>query len=147
MKVLGLHPLLFWGGMRWQEWHEDAPKGQHHLAQGSALGEGRLGKLRPVRAVSFIFIMVLPLQGAISFLTTTQGAALGYEVLPLQGVFYLTGITSSASWSRGDERRTRMSCGRLPSAFSGAPPSGPKPCWRWPKPCPNGKLGSGPSWM
>lgn len=77
--------------MRWQEWHEDAPKGQHHLAQGSALGEGRLGKLRPVRAVSFIFIMVLPLQGAITFLTTTQGAALGYEVLPLQGVFLLDG--------------------------------------------------------
>ena len=81
--------------------------------------------------------MVLPLQGVVLVAALNPGRCLGlggtapagrYGAIRYNHYCYLTGITSSASWSRGDERRTRMSCGRLPSAFSGAPPSGPKPC-------------------
>ncbi len=36
-----------------------------------------------------ILAVLLPLQGVITICLYTQGAALGYMLLPLQGVFYL----------------------------------------------------------
>ena len=38
------------------------------------------------------YVKLLPLQGALLIGITTQGAALGYELLPLQGVLIAGGL-------------------------------------------------------
>ena len=74
-----------------------ALKGQKPLAQGSALGIMAIGNA-PCKGKSFMYCLgvlkLLPLQGDNLASITTQGAALGYELLPSQGVlgkFYHTG--------------------------------------------------------
>ena len=60
----------------------NAPKGQHPLAQGSALGEGRQTKTAPSKG-NIIITRVLP-------------------VLPLQGAgIYSTFIPRALPWARG----------------------------------------------
>ena len=64
-----------------------ALKGQHHIAQGSALGiMVYIMNNAPCKGNSLI-IRLLPLQGVGLVLGIfTQGAALGYVLLPLRGV-------------------------------------------------------------
>ena len=67
---------------------EGKGKGQKLLAQGIALGIKAMGKA-PCKGNSFILpgvLKLLPLQGDRLPPNTTQGVALGYELLPLQGV-------------------------------------------------------------
>ena len=67
---------------------EGKGKGQKLLAQGSALGIMAISKA-PCKGNSFILpgvLKLLPLQGDRLPPQTTQGVALGYELLPLQGV-------------------------------------------------------------
>ena len=40
----------------------------------------------------FILVVLLPLQGVITARIHTQGAALGYMLLPFQGVYSLTKV-------------------------------------------------------
>ena len=55
-----------------------ALKGQKLLAQGIALGFRTDTKKRPVRAKAFyMFLKLLPLQGALMITNITQGDALG----------------------------------------------------------------------
>ena len=69
-----------------------ALKGQKLLAQGIALGIIAIGKA-PCKGKSFenclILVKLLPLQGDKLASMITQGAALGYELLPFQGVWNL----------------------------------------------------------
>ena len=67
---------------------EGKGKGQKLLAQGSALGIMAISKA-PCKGNSFILpgvLKLLPLQGDRLPPNTTQGVALGYELLPFQGV-------------------------------------------------------------
>ena len=68
---------------------QHALKGQKLLAQGSALGIMPICKA-PCKGKSFenclILVKLLPLQGDKLASMITQGAALGKELLPLQGV-------------------------------------------------------------
>ena len=67
---------------------EGKGKGQKLLAQGSVLGIMAISKA-PCKGNSFILpgvLKLLPLQGDRLPPQTTQGVALGYELLPLQGV-------------------------------------------------------------
>ena len=67
---------------------EGKGKGQKLLAQGSALGIMAISNA-PCKGNSFILpgvLKLLPLQGDRLPPNTTQGVALGYELLPLQGV-------------------------------------------------------------
>ena len=67
---------------------EGKGKGQKLLAQGSALGIKAMS-IAPCKGNSFILpgvLKLLPLQGDRLPPNTTQGVALGYELLPLQGV-------------------------------------------------------------
>ena len=67
---------------------EGKGKGQKLLAQGIALGIKAMSKA-PCKGNSFILpgvLKLLPLQGDRLPPQTTQGVALGYELLPLQGV-------------------------------------------------------------
>nr|WP_294826907.1 hypothetical protein [Prevotella sp.] len=67
-------------------------KAQKLLAQGSALGIMAVNKA-PCKGKSFenclILVKLLPLQGDKLASMITQGAALGYELLPFQGVWNL----------------------------------------------------------
>ena len=69
-----------------------ALKGQKLLAQGSALGIMAVSKA-PCKGNSLIncleFLKLLPLQGDRFASVITQGAALGYELLPFLGVLLL----------------------------------------------------------
>ena len=69
-----------------------ALKGQKLLAQGSALGIMAVNKA-PCKGKSFenclILVKLLPLQGDKLASMITQGAALGYELLPFQGVLLI----------------------------------------------------------
>ena len=68
---------------------EGKGKGQKLLAQGIALGIKAMSKA-PCKGNSFILpgvLKLLPLQGDRLPPKTTQGDALGYELLPLQGVW------------------------------------------------------------
>ena len=70
---------------------EGKGKGQKLLAQGIALGIKAMSKA-PCKGNSFILpgvLKLLPLQGGRFAPKTTQGAALGSELLPLQGVLLL----------------------------------------------------------
>ena len=71
---------------------QHALKGQKLIAQGSALGIMAVNKA-PCKGKSFenclILVKLLPLQGDKLASMITQGAALGYELLPLQGVWNL----------------------------------------------------------
>ena len=67
---------------------EGKGKGQKLLAQGIALGIMAMSNA-PCKGNSFILpgvLKLLPLQGDRLPPQTTQGVALGYELLPLQGV-------------------------------------------------------------
>ena len=68
---------------------QHALKGQKLLAQGNALGIIAIGNA-PCKGKSFMYCLgvlkLLPLQGDNLASITTQGAALGYELLPFQGV-------------------------------------------------------------
>ena len=68
---------------------QHALKGQKLLAQGNALGIIAIGNA-PCKGKSFMYCLgvlkLLPLQGDNLTSITTQGAALGYELLPFQGV-------------------------------------------------------------
>ena len=67
---------------------ESKGKGQKLLAQGIALGIKAMSKA-PCKGNSFILpgvLKLLPLQGDRLPPQTTQGVALGYELLPFQGV-------------------------------------------------------------
>ena len=65
-------------------------KAQKLIAQGSALGIMAVNKA-PCKGKSFvnslILLKLLPLQGDKLASMITQGAALGYELLPFQGVW------------------------------------------------------------
>ena len=65
-------------------------KAQKLIAQGSALGIMAISKA-PCKGKSFvnclIIVKLLPLQGDKLASMITQGAALGYELLPFQGVW------------------------------------------------------------
>ncbi len=70
-----------------------ALKGQKLLAQGNALGikvvskapcKGKSFKIHLMKLeIPLRYVKLLPLQGALLIGITTQGAALGYELLPL----------------------------------------------------------------
>nr|WP_298657714.1 hypothetical protein [uncultured Prevotella sp.] len=48
------------------------------------------------------YVKLLPLQGALPIGITTQGAALGYELLPFQGVLIAWGLHSCfGRWTLG----------------------------------------------
>ena len=68
---------------------EGKGKRQKLLAQGNALGIIAIGNA-PCKGKSFMYYLgvlkLLPLQGDNLASITTQGAALGYELLPFQGV-------------------------------------------------------------
>ena len=71
------------------EFTQYALKGQKLLAQGSALGIMAIGNA-PCKGKSFMYCLgvlkLLPLQGDNLASITTQGVALGCELLPFQGV-------------------------------------------------------------
>ena len=79
---------------------QHALKGQKLLAQGSALGIMAV-RNAPCKGNSLIncleFLKLLPLQGDKIASMITQGAALGYELLPFQGVWDKTCETSVKS--------------------------------------------------
>ena len=80
---------------------EGKGKGQKLLAQGSALGIKAMSNA-PCKGNSFILpgvLKLLPLQGDRLPPQTTQGVALGYELLPLQGVLG-TGVSLTAYHKR-----------------------------------------------
>ena len=72
---------------------QHALKGQKLLAQGNALGikvvskapcKGKSFKIHLMKLeIPLRYVKLLPLQGALLIGITTQGAALGYELLPL----------------------------------------------------------------
>ena len=66
-----------------------ALKGQKLLAQGNTLGKAAGGNA-PCKGKSFIitrYLKLLPLQGVYYNGVITQGDALGWELLPFQGVW------------------------------------------------------------
>ena len=68
---------------------ENAPKGQHHLAQGSALGRSVATRQRPVRAKSLFpeVLKMLPLQGAVALVPCNPGRCPGLAGVGLAGRF------------------------------------------------------------
>ena len=72
------------------KWFKYGLKAQKLLAQGIALGIIAINKA-PCKGKSFvnclILLKLLPLQGDKLASMITQGAALGYELLPFQGVW------------------------------------------------------------
>ena len=73
-------------------WFKYGLKAQKLLAQGIALGIMAVGKA-PCKGKSFMFCLeflkLLPLQGDRFASVITQGDALGWELLPFQGVWGL----------------------------------------------------------
>ena len=89
---------------------EGKGKGQKLLAQGSALGIKAMGNA-PCKGNSFILpgvLKLLPLQGDRLPPQTTQGVALGYELLPLQGV-----LGTELSLTAYHKRRASAPSGRV----------------------------------
>ena len=76
--------------MKFRKWFKYGLKAQKLLAQGNALGIKAISKA-PCKGKSFvnclILLKLLPLQGDKLASMITQGAALGYELLPFQGVW------------------------------------------------------------
>ena len=76
--------------MKFRKWFKYGLKAQKLLAQGIALGIIAINKA-PCKGKSFvnclILLKLLPLQGDKLASMITQGAALGYELLPFQGVW------------------------------------------------------------
>ena len=74
--------------LKFRMWFKYGLKAQKLLAQGIALGIMAISNA-PCKGNSFILpgvLKLLPLQGDRLPPQTTQGVALGYELLPLQGV-------------------------------------------------------------
>ena len=89
---------------------EGKGKGQKLLAQGSALGIMAISNA-PCKGNSFILpgvLKLLPLQGDRLPPQTTQGVALGYELLPLQGV-----LGTELSLTAYHKRRASAPSGRV----------------------------------
>ncbi len=86
------------------KWWKHALKGQKLLAQGNALGikvvsnapcKGKSFEIHLMKLeIPLRYVKLLPLQGALLIGITTQGVALGYELLPLQGVLVAGGLHS-----------------------------------------------------
>ena len=78
--------------LKFRMWFKYGLKAQKLIAQGSALGIMAVNKA-PCKGKSFvnclILLKLLPLQGDKLASLITQGAALGYELLPFQGVWSL----------------------------------------------------------
>ena len=76
--------------MKFRKWFKYGQKAQKLLAQGIALGIIAINKA-PCKGKSFvnslILLKLLHLQGDKLASMITQGAALGYELLPFQGVW------------------------------------------------------------
>ena len=76
--------------MKFRKWFKYGLKAQKLLAQGIALGIIAINKA-PCKGKSIvnclILLKLLPLQGDKLASMITQGAALGYELLPFQGVW------------------------------------------------------------
>ena len=86
-------------GLKAQFQKQHALKGQKLLAQGSALGimsvsnapcKGKSFKIHLIKMEKPLrYVKLLPLQGDRFAFMITQGAALGYELLPFQGVLLI----------------------------------------------------------